>query len=116
MAVFKAKVIKGTGRGRRLGFPTANLDKFDLKLSHGVYLIEAELSGKTYRGLMHFGPRKTFEGKVTVEAYLDDFKHNAYGKTLAVKVIRRIRTIKKFKTAEELRQQIEKDLKELDKS
>lgn len=105
--------MKGQGRGRWLGFPTANLNKLNLPLSYGVYAAEVKLAGSIYQGLMHYGPKKTFNEAVTCEVYFKDFNKNIYGRTLAVKAIRKIREIKKFKNAEELKKQIQIDLKEL---
>ncbi|MDO8592278.1 MAG: riboflavin kinase [bacterium] len=113
---FTAKVISGRKTGRELGFPTANLDKLDLPISHGVYAVEVKPAGKSYQGLMHYGPKKTFDGEVTREVYIKNFSQNIYGQTLEVKVIRKIREVRRFKNIEELKKQISKDLLELNKS
>lgn len=107
---FKAKVIAGRGRGAKLGFPTANLDKLNLKIDHGIYLAEVELAGRIYQGLLHYGRQKTFSGELTCEVFIKNFNKNIYGRELAVKVGGKIREIKKFKNAEELKKQMEKDL------
>ena len=109
---FKAKVITGKGRGRRLGFPTANLNKTDLGIKHGVYLVEAEMGKKSYKGLLHFGPKKTFNEKVSLELYIKDFDFDIYDQDVKIKIIRKIREVKKFDNAEELKEQIKKDLEE----
>ena len=59
---FKAKVIPGQGLGKRLGFPTANLDAIKLPIDYGVYLVKVTLGDKIMPGLMHWGPKKTFDG------------------------------------------------------
>lgn len=114
--VFTAKVIAGEGRGQRLGFPTANLDKTDLDLNHGVYLAETEIDNQKYPALMHFGFKETFDEKPSLEVFIPDFSANLYQKEIKVKVIKKIREVKKFKNPEELKQQIEKDLELIKKS
>ncbi|PIR92450.1 hypothetical protein COU01_01650 [Candidatus Falkowbacteria bacterium CG10_big_fil_rev_8_21_14_0_10_44_15] len=111
---FSATTIPGRGTGRVLGFATANLDKVTLDMEHGVYLVSARFSGQTYRGLLHFGYRETFDLGPSLELYLVDFVGNLYGVTIEVEVIRRIRDVKKFPNAEALQRQIREDLKELE--
>ncbi|NCO80129.1 hypothetical protein GW884_02460 [Candidatus Falkowbacteria bacterium] len=113
---FKAKVIKGLSRGRRLGFPTANLDLTSLPIDYGVYLVKVKLGDETEPGLMHWGPKKTFNKEVSCEIYLKNFNKNIYNRTLAVAVGRKIREVKKFADAAALKKQIKKDLLELDKN
>ena len=112
---FTAKVIIGKGIGKRLGFPTANLDKTDLKIKHGVYLVEAEVNKKQYKGLLHFGPKKTFNESVSLELFIKNFDFDIYGKNVKIEVIKKIREIKKFVNAEELKKQIKQDLEKLNK-
>ncbi len=111
---FKAKVITGEGRGRRLGFPTANLDKTDLDIEHGVYLVEAMINNRLYKGLLHFGPRKTFNEEVSLELYIKDFDFDIYGKNVKIKIIRKIREVKRFANVEDLKEQINNDLAEIE--
>lgn len=108
---FKAKVITGSGMGRKLGFPTANLDKIDLDIDYGVYLAEIAIDRKLYRGLLHFGPKKTFNNKVSLEAHIKNFDFNIYNKNVIIKIIKKIREVKKFNNADELKEQIKQDLK-----
>lgn len=108
---FTAKVIAGLKRGRRLGWPTANLDKIDLALAHGVYAVEITVAGKTYSAVMHFGPKKTFNEGISNEILIKDFAGNIYGQEVQVKILRKIRRIKKFKNIEELTKRIKEDLK-----
>lgn len=107
---FKAVIISGKGRGKRLGFPTANLDNVDLDIPHGVYLVKARINGNNYRSLLHFGFKETFDEKPSLEVYIGNFKGDIYGKMLKVKIIRKIREVMKFKSVKELKKQIKKDL------
>lgn len=111
MFVFFAKVIKGRGVGKRIGFPTANLDVENLGLDYGVYLIKAKIRGKIIKGLMHWGEKKTFGQEVSCEIYFKDFNKNVYGMDIEVEAIKKIRDVMKFDCADELKKQIQKDLK-----
>jgi len=110
---FRAKVINGQGRGRTWGYPTANLDKTNLDISHGVYTVELEIAGQKYRGLMHFGFKEIFQGPVSLEVLIKDFSGDLYGQEIGVKVIEKIREVKKFKDIKSLQAAITEDLKVL---
>lgn len=110
---FKAKVIFGRGRGRQIGFPTANLAITDLSIAYGVYLVKVRLHNKSYQGLLHYGPKKTFSEPLSVEAHIKNFNKNIYGRTLEIEVGRKIREVRKFAGEEALKKQIKKDLQEL---
>ena len=111
---FRGTVIKGDGRGRALGFPTANtkLDN-DNKLmpSIGIYVVEIIIEGNKQFGLMSIGKRPTFynDGQLTNEVYIYNFKKNIYGYTITVNILERIRGEEKFSSAEELIFQMNKD-------
>ncbi len=110
---FKAKIISGNGIGRRLGFATLNLDKNGLDLEHGVYVVYAIIENKKYKGLLHFGYRETFDSKPSVELYIKDFLNNLNDKIVEIEIKKRIRSVKKFKNAEKLKEQITKDTEKL---
>lgn len=111
--IFRAKVIAGQGRGRTIGFPTANLDKTDLGIDFGVYAAQARVNNQKFAALLHFGPQKTFGGKISAELHLKDFTGDIYGQEVSVEVIAKIREIKKFENIQDLRKQIENDLKSI---
>ncbi len=108
---FVARVIEGLKRGRKLGLPTANLDKIDIDIAHGVYDVEINIGQKIYKGVLHFGPKDTFDENISNEVLIKNFSGNLYGKNLQIKIIKKIRDIKKFKNTTDLKIQIQKDLK-----
>ncbi len=109
-------VIKGEGRGRKLGFPTANLKlENKLVLPYGVYATWAIVNGKIYPSVTNVGVRPTFqEGgdipPVLVETYLLDTSQDLYGNQLEVRFIKRLREEKKFPDLSSLIFQIKIDI------
>ena len=111
------KVVSGYQEGRKLGFPTANLDlsgSGQLVPANGVYGVKVRLqdSMQYRRGMMNIGTRPTFNGKnLSIEAYIFDFSGDIYGQTLVAAFIHRIRDEHKFDSAEELAEQMINDAK-----
>ncbi len=105
-------VVTGAGRGRKLGFPTANVQfAQELIPLPGVYLVEAEVDGVRRRGVANVGFNPTFgENSLGVEVHILDFEGDLYGKAMSVSFRDRIRDERKFKSAEELARQIAKDV------
>jgi len=110
---FTAKVIRGQGMGRHMGFPTANLDKTGLDVAHGIYLVEAEIDDKKYKGLLHFGFKETFNNELTLELYIKDFIEDISQKQVKVTINKKVREVKKFRSADELRQAVKEDMEYL---
>lgn len=107
------EVCEGHGRGKTLGFPTANIVYPANKVlaKDGVYGVEAEIDGAVYRGVANCGPRPTFgEDAVVLEAYFEGLSEELYGKPVTIKFVNYIRGIKKFDSAEALSEQISRDL------
>lgn len=97
--------MKGDGYGRKIGFPTVNLDTTQKELPpDGVYAGTAEMDGKKYRAGIVIGPH----GKI--EAHLIGFDGDAYGREVALWTHKFLREYKKFDTEEELIIQIKKDI------
>jgi len=98
----RGAVIRGDGRGRQLGFPTANLriphpDK--LVPSQGVYAARAQLRGRTVNGALHLGPRPTFPGAPpAIELHLFDFDDDLYGEEIGVLFCARLRDVARFES------------------
>jgi riboflavin kinase/FMN adenylyltransferase len=107
-------VARGEGRGRQIGYPTANLaleDARKLVPKRGVYATRVQLPGGDWRGgMMNIGRRPTFdEMDVTVEVHLFDFEGDLYGETLAVQFLQRLRDEQKFDSADALAMQLSED-------
>jgi riboflavin kinase/FMN adenylyltransferase len=103
-------VVEGDGRGRKLGFPTANIVPADDLISpgHGVYAAFAN----GHPAAVNVGIRPTFEtGRgLLVEAYLIDFEGDLYGKTLRIAFIDRLRGERRFPGVEDLIAQMHRDV------
>jgi len=110
---FIGKVVPGSGRGKKLGHPTANLQplsKHKQLFPEGIYAAVVDLDGSLRRGVLHHGPRPTFdEPEPTLELNLFDFSGELYGRLLEVSILQRIRPILRFESAEELVRQMERD-------
>ncbi|MFA6520253.1 MAG: riboflavin kinase [Candidatus Paceibacterota bacterium] len=112
--IFSGIVIKGDGNGKKIGYPTINIDEKDFsslkkKPVFGVYSGKVTLSSKVYNAGIIIGPLDK-KGLLKIEAHLIGYKGNAYGKQAVFEVARFLRKFKKFKTEKELIKQIEKDL------
>lgn len=105
-------VVAGAGRGRALGFPTANVQtERPVVLAAGVYACLAEVEGRTWQAVANIGVRPTFgEADLAVEAHLLDFSGDLYGRALRLTFLRRLRDERKFPSAEALRAQIALDV------
>ena len=108
------KVEKGRQLGKKIGFPTANIDIKDYVLAcPGVYAVKVKEQNKDnyLSGIANLGYRPTFNGKkILLEVHLFNFAGNLYNKYLTVEFKKFIREEKKFKNADQLRKQIEIDL------
>ncbi|BBH20825.1 riboflavin biosynthesis protein RibC [Paenibacillus baekrokdamisoli] len=107
-------VIHGEGRGRTIGFPTANieLEAAYVQPKQGVYAIMAEIEGKLIAGVLNLGVKPTFHEqlpKPVLEAHLFDFDGDIYGKSIAIQFISFLRSERKFGSIDELIHQIQSD-------
>lgn len=108
-------VERGEGRGRKLGFPTANLSLHDerkLVPQIGVYATRVQVGDTRplYGGMMNIGRRPTFDGMdVTVEVHLLDFEGNLYGEAMRVEFLQRLRDEQKFDSPDALVAQLSRD-------
>jgi riboflavin kinase/FMN adenylyltransferase len=107
-------VKKGRQIGKKIGFPTCNIDIKDYVLAKpGVYAVRVlRLNKSKYiRGIANLGYRPTFnQKKILLEVHLFNFSGNLYNKLLSVEFLKFIRKEKKFKNVNQLKSQIKKDL------
>ncbi len=108
------KVIKGRQIGKKIGFPTANIDIKDYIVAKpGVYAVKVKNQNKSkfVKGIANLGYRPTFnQKKILLEVHLFNFDKNLYNKYLTVNFVKFIRKEKKFKNIGQLRKQIKTDL------
>jgi riboflavin kinase/FMN adenylyltransferase len=109
-------VIHGLGRGRALGFPTANIappPASKLLPAKGIYAVRANLRTEIRNGLVHLGPRPTFAGSPpSIELYLLDFDRDIYGELVTVEFLHRLREVRPFDSAAALVEQMRIDEEE----
>jgi phosphoribosyl 1,2-cyclic phosphate phosphodiesterase len=112
--VLTGEVVAGSGTGRKFTFPTLNLrPEQELLPAKGVYITRTVLEGEpsSHRSVTNIGVRPTFNGSgITVETHLLDYSGNFSPKRIEIRFWKRLRDEKKFSGAEELREQIGKDI------
>ncbi len=113
----RGEVVLGHRRGRKLGFPTANLAVEDLLLpGNGIYACRARVgahpeTADVLECVTSVGVRPTFDsGPVTVEAHLLDFDENIYGHVISLEFVEKLREEKKFPSVEALVEAMYRDV------
>jgi len=108
-------VVRGLQNGRKLGFPTANIqvnDEYKLIPKTGIYAVYVYYGGVKYTGMLSIGYNPTFDGKVqTIEVNVLDFNRDIYGENLTLEFIDFIRNEKKFDSLDALINEIKNDEK-----
>lgn len=108
-------VVEGQRVGRKLGFPTANIQASDphkLIPGYGVYAVEVILSGKKYGGMLNIGSRPTFNKNAdnrSIEVHIFNFSGDLYNKEITLVFAGKIRDEQKFSGVETLTEQLKKD-------
>lgn len=108
-------VVHGDARGRKLGFPTANIvPQPGVLPPHGVYAVEAILDGAVFPAVANLGTRPTFAGGAAdtthLEVHLLDFRGDLYGRELEVTFCQQLRPERRFADAGALQAQIRADI------
>ena len=109
------RVVHGTGRGRRLGFPTANLEVPEELAApeSGIFTVWVELPDERRPGVLYIGRRPTFaERERSFEVYILDFAGELYGQELRLHLLRKLREDRKFTDEAALREQIARDVQQ----
>ncbi len=110
----EGRVIRGDKRGHKLGFPTANLHPKNRVIpKHGVYVTGTLVEGEWRRSVTNIGVRPTFgaEAEPSVETFVLNWSGDLYGDVVRVRFLHRLRDERRFDSVEELRIQIENDVK-----
>ncbi len=115
MKKISGKIVRGKGRGRSLGFATANI-VYDTKapIEYGIYACWAMVRGSRFLAAVSVGVNEMFDEKEpTVEAHLLDFSGDIYGENVEITFVKRLREMQRFDTVEELKKQIKRDVEEV---
>ncbi|SHF52741.1 riboflavin kinase / FMN adenylyltransferase [Mariniphaga anaerophila] len=108
-------VVEGQRVGRKLGFPTANIEASDpnkLIPGYGVYAVEVLVAGKEYKGMLNIGSRPTFNKNAdnrSIEVHIFDFSGDIYNQEITLIFVGKIRNEHKFSGVEALTEQLKKD-------
>jgi riboflavin kinase/FMN adenylyltransferase len=109
-----ATVVQGDQLGRKLGFPTANLDVNGMVVPpNGVYAVRAHVGDRWFRAVLNIGMRPTVSSAVPelrVEAHLLGFKEEIYGQEMEITFVERLRDEQKFPSLDALKEQISEDV------
>ncbi|NBC03781.1 MAG: bifunctional riboflavin kinase/FAD synthetase [Bacteroidetes bacterium] len=115
--ILNGTVVHGDKRGKKIGFPTANIKPQNEKKvipKKGVYAVWVRYEGSYYKGMMNIGERPTFNGDaITLEVHILDFNNEIYGKDVQLQFVKRIRDEKQFNGLEELKNQLNSDKEEV---
>jgi riboflavin kinase/FMN adenylyltransferase len=109
------RVVGGQQLGRRIGYPTANIEVEEphkLIPPDGVYAVKIRVEGKLYGGMLNIGYRPTVNHNVdhrSLEVHIFDFKRDIYSEEVEIEFIQRVRDEQKFSNVEELKAQLKKD-------
>ncbi|MGD9856821.1 MAG: bifunctional riboflavin kinase/FAD synthetase [Planctomycetaceae bacterium] len=106
------RVGPGAGRGRAIGFPTANLIDVETMLpAQGVYAAQAHVEGVVHPAAVHLGPNPTFaEEDSKLEVHVLDFAGDLYGQSLSIDLLARLRATMHFSDAVALQNQLKEDV------
>ena len=108
--IIKGEVIHGAQLGRKMGFPTANIDARNIKVDNGVYYSRVTIDSKTYNAMSNIGIRPSVDGNTRLlETHLFNFAGDLYGQEIEVELIRKIRNERRFDSIDQLKGQLEKD-------
>jgi len=107
------KIVKGDGRGKKLGFPTANIHPQNAMVPPiGVYAVHIVIGNKKYNGMANIGRRPSFKkagSKKIIEVHIFNFNKTLYSKEITVEFVKRIRNERTFPSKEKLIAQLKRD-------
>ena len=107
------EVVRGKALGRKIGYPTANLElpnEYKLIAANGVYACRVLIGNRTFKGMGNIGVRPTIDhGDLTIEVNIFNFDEDIYGEKITIEFVDRLRDEKKFENIEALKAQLAKD-------
>ena len=105
-------VVHGLENGRKINFPTANIEQDEIILPNGVYITQTTVDGKVYKSMANIGTHPSISelDKPIIETHLLDFNELIYGKIVRIEFFKFIREEKKFPSLNALKEQLHKDL------
>ena len=113
----RGKVISGKGRGKKLGFATANLkcDTDYVSPINGVYKTIVSYKNNSYKSITNIGTNPTFSDvKFSIETHIIDFNKDIYGEYIEVEFLDFIRKEQRFNSVEDLVEQVKLDIKKIE--
>jgi len=111
---YVSKVVHGDKRGRKIGFPTANLEieNHRAMLPNGAYAVNVNFQGENFCGMTNIGNNPTFNvNDRRLEVFINDFNKDIYGQEISVSFLEKLRDEQKFNSVDELVNQLRQDLK-----
>ena len=118
---FSGIVVKGKEIGRKLGFPTANIqvpDENKLIPGLGIYAVEVEHKERTYKGMLSIGTNPTIDSeneKIHIEVHIFDFDSTIYGEVIKITMRQKIREEEQYENLDSLARQLVRDKEEVSK-
>ena len=111
MQYVEAEVIRGQQLGRKMGFPTANMDIAGrTDIGNGVYRSFVEIDGADYTAMSNVGVRPSVDGRTRLlETHIFGYSGDLYGRRLRVRLAEKIRDERKFASIDDLKSQLESD-------
>ncbi|MDR3267465.1 MAG: riboflavin biosynthesis protein RibF [Tannerella sp.] len=114
----KGHIVSGYQIGRKLGFPTANIEvdePYKVWPGMGVYAVWVHLDGARYKGMLSIGNRPTLNGKqIAIEVHLLHFSGLIYRQCIEVEFIRYLRANRKFEHLDALKAQLQDDFRQVE--
>ncbi len=111
---YAGEVVNGDKRGRKIGFPTANLEIADHRamLPNGAYIVRVKVRGETFNGIANIGDNPTFKAqRRRLEVFIDKFSGDIYGEEIFVSFVSKLRDEKIFANVDDLKAQLAEDLR-----
>ncbi len=107
------RVVRGNGLGRKIGFPTANIeinDQNKIIPQNGVYSVFIHYSNKKFQGMLNIGYKPTVPNSMlSIEVNIFEFNQQVYNEHVVIEFVKKIRDERKFKNLQELKTQLSKD-------